>query len=33
MNCYAGRFRVPAWLFALCPHWLHKAADRLGGVQ
>jgi hypothetical protein len=32
MRCYMGRFRVPRWLFALAPQWLHRLADRAGGV-
>jgi hypothetical protein len=30
---YVGRFRVPWWLFEILPHWVHRAADKLGGVE
>jgi hypothetical protein len=32
-HCYMGRFRVPDWLFAISPMWMHKLADKLGGVE
>jgi hypothetical protein len=31
-NCYMGRFRVPDWLFNISPPWLHRFADKFGGV-
>lgn len=30
---YVGRFRVPGWLFDALPHWVHRAANHLGGVE
>jgi hypothetical protein len=33
MNCYIGRFRVPAWLYAITPQRIHEFADKLGGVE
>jgi hypothetical protein len=32
-HCYMGRFRVPEWLFAVSPKWMHKLADKFGGVE
>jgi hypothetical protein len=33
MSFYVGRFRAPRWLYDFLPSWIHRAADKLGGVR